>query len=352
MKEKTPYRIFICYAHEDEALAKDIFHHLKNDERLEPILDQVFIPGRRFREQIKNSIAHAHVFVPLLTPLSIKRGWVHQEIGFATAFNIPILPICKGSLPPGLIDEFQCIKWEERHSHVAQYLSWEHIDLLVHSAQEESPPLYECAELHSQRTKMMVDYAQGVLHLKYYGHVRQKGALSSFHIPNKPTYDHAWQERYGHSPKDEQLCRLLRKECQALTEHATREGFSLIIDPDLDFSWYGPGARPARLRSLLEFFQSVRGDNVKMRVAIDTAMPKEEHLTIVGDWFLAESVSASIGRGYQQTIFTRHAPTILTRIESFDEEINSLFSDQGVIPESSLDWAIEEIKGRLLKKNR
>jgi hypothetical protein len=113
MKANNPYRIFICYSHneKDETLAKEIYDYLDQDDRLQPIMDKGFIPGTRFRDQLEESIAHAHVFLPLFTPESIKKGWVQQEIGFATAHNIPVLPICKGSLPAGMAGELQCLQW-------------------------------------------------------------------------------------------------------------------------------------------------------------------------------------------------------------------------------------------------
>jgi hypothetical protein len=352
--------VFICYAREDEKLASQVFEHLKQQNNdtsdqeqtagsLDPIMDRGFLPGRPFREQIQRSIAHAHLFVPVVTPASTEKGWVHQEIGFATAHNIPVLPVCEGHLPKGMIEEFQCLRWEGGQGPVADFLCWKYIDDLVQSARENSRPMYECAELHVQRTMMMVEYAHGVLTLDRQGMVRQKGALSSFHIPDKPTSDPAWEARYGDRPKEEYLCRLLRRERQLLTEHARAKGFSIIIDPSLPYEDYGSEARKARLMSLLEFLHSVRGWEVPTKVALQSALPEEHNVTIVGDWFLAEAVSASIGKGYQQTIFTRHAPTILTRIEAFDEELNSILNQQGIPAESSLDKAITELEEIIAK---
>ena len=53
-------------------------------------------------------------------------------------------------------------------------------------------------------------------------------------------------------------------------------------------------------------------------------MDHSESLTILGDWFAAESVTARHGQGYLQTIFTRHAPSMLSRIEAFDAEFQEL----------------------------
>ena len=39
----------------------------------------------KLAQKIQTEIAHAHVFVPILTAHSHKAGWVHQEIGYALA---------------------------------------------------------------------------------------------------------------------------------------------------------------------------------------------------------------------------------------------------------------------------
>ena len=44
----------------------------------------------------------------------------------------------------------------------------------------------------------------------------------------------------------------------------------------------------------------------------------DENLIIVGDWFLVESFTPT-DEGYRHTTITSHAPTVLKRIEEFDE---------------------------------
>ncbi|MFO7620044.1 MAG: hypothetical protein R6W81_02100 [Bacteroidales bacterium] len=74
--------------------------------------------------------------------------------------------------------------------------------------------------------------------------------------------------------------------------------------------------------------------------------PKDaQHLTIVGDWFAAEAVSASMEKGIRQTIFTRHAPSVRRRIELFDEELECLLQEQGIAPEASRESAVLVLRG-------
>lgn len=66
----------------------------------------------------------------------------------------------------------------------------------------------------------------------------------------------------------------------------------------------------------------------KVRVVFRRAATPHS-LTIVGDWFMAESMAADINKGYRQTIFTRHAPSIRDRVRAFDQEFEELCQEPG-----------------------
>lgn len=343
------YRIFISYSHEDREIVKIIVKILE-ENGLTPLWDENFAFGHGFPEQIKNFIAHSHIFIPIITEASSKRGWVHQEIGYAMALNIPILPITLGQIPGEMLQDLIAVSWTDDLRKLKIQLSRKTFDNLVHKAQEKSLPLFECAEFHEDRTMMMANYAKRVLEIGFYGHVRQKGALSSFHIPDKPNSHPVWKQRYGSYKVSEYRSRLLREERIALENHAKESGCSLIINPYLSYDKYGNKARKVRLETLLEFLEKESIPKEKVKVAISKNIPTEKHLTIVGDWFMAESISGFLGKGYQQTIFTRHAPTIQKRIELFDQELENLLNNKKIPPESSLEIAIAEIK-KILEKS-
>ena len=79
----------------------------------------------------------------------------------------------------------------------------------------------------------------------------------------------------------------------------------------------------------------------KVIVAIDKNMKDQANMTIVGDWFSAESVSMTATR---QTNFTTHAPSINSRIELFDREVKDLLKRNGVSKKDSLKAAIKALK--------
>ena len=87
----------------------------------------------------------------------------------------------------------------------------------------------------------------------------------------------------------------------------------------------------------------------KCHVAICRSMGHGLSNTYVGDWFAAESVLAVLGKGYYQTIFTRHAALVRKRIEDFDSEFDELLELEGkrqgrrITPEDSRSYAMEVI---------
>jgi hypothetical protein len=343
LNAENQYRVFISYSHHDANLVGRIASILEG-HGLQPMLDTTFSSGHGFTGQIKNYIAHSHVFMPVITKESSIRGWVHQEIGYAMALNIPVLPISTGQMPGQMIQELQAVRWEEgkywRRANKSK-LSRKVFDSLVRRAQLESPALFECSQEQEERTSMMGSYAKRVLDLGAHGHVRQKGALSSFNIPDKPITHPDWKARYGARKSSDFLCRLLRNERLALEEHARECGCSLIIDPSLTYGKYGREARKTRLRELLAFLESMPDHLV--RVAINESMPVSGSITMIGNRFLAESRSAALGKGYQQTIFTRHAPSIQAKLDVFDRELNELVKGQRGGAAKSRKFAIEVI---------
>jgi len=81
----------------------------------------------------------------------------------------------------------------------------------------------------------------------------------------------------------------------------------------------------------------------KCQVAIRPTLGHGSSQTYVGNWFAAESTTAVIGKGYYQTIFTRHAPSVTERIANFDGEFKELLADKKLEPEKSRQHAIDEI---------
>ena len=90
-------------------------------------------------------------------------------------------------------------------------------------------------------------------------------------------------------------------------------------------------ARLARLHTLVEFLGS-SDDRVQV---VLSPQAREGSLTIVGDWFMAESLVPRPGEGYRQTVFSWHAPTVLDSLKRFDRQFESLMNQSRIKPHDS-----------------
>lgn len=348
------YRVFISYSHKNAAQASTVESILK-DKGFTVLKDSGIPGGISFHEEIKTMIAHAHVFVPIITGKSLKRGWVQQEIGYAIALHVPILPVSLGPMPEGFAQLFQAAYLpKKKNAHnprriLKKQLKKRVLKRLVEVDYQHSAPIYECARDNRERAEMFTRYSDRVRSMGYYGMVRQKGGLSSFHIPDLRPQHPEWLWRYGlenaeqpHRSKDAHYRRWLRQERRALEKHARRKGCKLIINPKLSYS--GPTSQYARLRILRSFLESMPSG--MCQVAIHENMNVDESTAILGDWYHAESVSGQLGQGYRQTIFTRHAPSVLQAVEEFDDEFNDHLHALGWRPNRSREAAIKELNGQ------
>jgi len=333
-----PFRVFIAYSHEDRQLAEQLVKTLQG-MGLEPMWDKDIRPGMPFTDAVKGMITYAHIFMPLITENSQHRPWVHQETGYAMALNIPILPLATGNLPGEMLTLLQAVIVKPDLSDLAERLQTANIPHVV------SPPplphsMIEVADWPERRTELMAQYANRVVEFGKYGRLRQRGALSSFCIPNKDVNDRIWTLRDGNNIRTTYSHHLSRQERIALEVHARACGCSLIIDPTIDFSERGATTTRARLSVLLEFLESMPDDKVKV---VMSPQAREGNLTIVGDWFVAESLVPR-PEGYRQTVFSWHAPTVLRWVSAFDQQFEELYAESGLGPNKSRRKAIEKIK--------
>lgn len=333
-------RVFISYSHEDQALIDKLVHVL-TENGLSVLYSKKLTVGEAFGEEIKRFIEHAHVFMPVLTESASKRGWVHQEIGYAMGLHIPVFPVTSQDIiHGGLLQHIQTIKLSDDPIILKNQLNEEAFKGLL--ARKKLPAIYQGASRPEQRTKMMKEYAENISNLGESGLVRQKGGLSSFHIPNKYIGHQVWKDRYLPGSRTDGHKELQRSERIALQVHADKKGSRLIINPVYGIKNRNKISANARLKTLIEFLEA---DLRNIVIAIQHSETKTESLTMVGDWFLAESVSYKEGDGFTHTFFTRNASEISARIQEFDEELTDLLDDLGWTELNSSDKAVAYLKG-------
>src|SRR2546426_2487399 len=342
----SKHRVFISYSHENRD-AFEVVRAALESRGLSPWSDRDLAAGSGFTEQIKTHIAHSHLFIPILTLESHARGWVHQEIGFAVAMKVPVVPICIGKLPDGMIQMSQAVVLNSPTESLEK-LDKVGLDELVSEAGLHWQPPSECAFYPEDRSLMLERYADEARKLVGPQCVRHMGGFSSFSLPDESSGHAYWTARYAGRPRTASASDLLRRERRALEAHARIGGFKLAVNIGLDIdAHYGNGAKHARLNILLDFLErlDIAPDLVQV-VLLENYPPHS--LIMVGDWFVAESRAGRFTRGFQQTLFTAHAPSVSRRLEDFDHDMRGLLEAQGT-PSDSRDWAIRRLREEVAK---
>jgi hypothetical protein len=204
--DRAAYRIFVSYSSEDRGLVQQIVRILRANN-LEPMWDEDFAFGQGFHQQIKTFIAHAHVFLSVLTKLADQRKWVHQEIGYAMALNIPVLPVAIGSLPGEMIDQIHGVSIaQDDVLQLSSRLTVDAVRALVDANAARNIALHTCADSPQSRATAIAQHCEDVLALRGFGKVRQKGGLTSFHIPSEMVQNRKWKERYDRDAYNYEHC--------------------------------------------------------------------------------------------------------------------------------------------------
>lgn len=78
------YRVFISHGWHDRWVAKQLARAVREDARAEPFIDIFDLKkGDRIEERIFEELPKCKELVALLTPWSVTRNWVWNEIGAA-----------------------------------------------------------------------------------------------------------------------------------------------------------------------------------------------------------------------------------------------------------------------------
>jgi hypothetical protein len=86
-------RIFLSYARDDYAFAHQLLSGLRNVE-VEGWMDHTDIAaGAAVGAAIRSAIQKSSAIVVLVSPSSLRSGWVNFEVGAAQALRKPIVPI-------------------------------------------------------------------------------------------------------------------------------------------------------------------------------------------------------------------------------------------------------------------
>jgi len=344
-----PYRVFVSYAHEDKDLVDPLVKVLEHEFKVTPVIDQHFAGGAPFSEKIRDGISHAHIFLPVMTKTYVGHPWVHHEAGYAIAMRIPVVPVAVKPVPfemepPAMLRDLQAVVYDPDLGLSASFVRKLGTAIKTRSQHVLGlSPNVTLARYPEVRTQLLADLTHEAIAEGAYDCLRQRGAFSSFCLPREGPAHKVWRERDGRVVRNEYMYLLLGWERRALDAYAAEHGANLILNPSQPLRRYGTKARRVRLGELLKYLNDLRSREVKnVRVVIDKRNGPS-NLTIVGDWFSAVSYTPSAG--YEDTVFTWHAPTVLRQINDFDDEFKALFGKAS--PEGSIESAAQQVQKEL-----
>lgn len=337
------FRAFISYSRKDFQLVQEVVQVLEAVP-LDTVWDRGIRPGTPFAEAIKEQVASAHLFIPILTKNSAQSSWVHQETGLAIGAGIPVLPIAFDIDDPGqMIAEIQVLKLEGGVGRLRQSLQEMDLQSIVAKPPRMLTTL-RTADYPEQRAEAMVQYARQHLELGQTGCVRQRAVFSSFSLPGRGSSDEEWKKYNPKHRTSEFLMDFLEQERELLVAHTLAGKCKLIINPFIE-SIRDSTVHEAHITQLLRFLNSNADDTVDIVVS---SKARKGNLTIVGDRFAAQAFLPRPGAGYGQTTFYTHGPTVYQLLVQFDDEFQRLISEKRLQEnESSRARAIHDLEDRL-----
>jgi|ERR1044071_12619 hypothetical protein len=330
------FRAFVSYSSSERDTAEGIVSILEKSG-LNVFWDRNLGPGESFPDEIRARISTSHVFVVVLGPSAESRAWLQQEVGYAIGVGVPIIPIVVGDLAPmAFLQPLQAIHITTSVSDASQVLSTNALAKRIEAAGKAGRASFESVYEPEARAQTIARYARAASE-RGGGRVLELAAMSTFALPDEPPDAPIWQQRDGNVQRSRFLHIQQYEERITLGDLARQFGCSLILDPYVPLTKYGPDARRIRLQTLLAF---IRDENAcpDLRIAI---RPRNDAVSfvIVDDWFCAESVTPMDGSGYRHTLFTSHAPTVLNRVSELEAALKkreTTRSDAALLIESEI----------------
>jgi hypothetical protein len=92
-KGKDNIRLFVSYAREDSAAAKELLSQLASQPNFHVFTTNKISAGEDWQSKIKKELSQSDYFLVLLSPTSLQSKWVQFELGAAWGLNKFIIPV-------------------------------------------------------------------------------------------------------------------------------------------------------------------------------------------------------------------------------------------------------------------
>lgn len=119
-----PYLIFLSHKAEVRGQVQNLKEGLESYGVEAFVAHSDIYPGAEWQEEILEVLEDMDAFVPILTKDFRDSEWTDQEVGYALAREVPIIPLIVGMNPYGFIGKYQGIKcsWKDAPMEIVKAL--------------------------------------------------------------------------------------------------------------------------------------------------------------------------------------------------------------------------------------
>jgi TIR domain len=115
-KDENAFRLFISHTHPNAPFAAEMKKYLSKFLIESFVAHNDIEPSEKWMRVIESSLLTCHAVVALVTPDFRQSQWCDQEVGFALARSMLVVPLMREVDPHGFLSEFQGVKLNE-HTH-------------------------------------------------------------------------------------------------------------------------------------------------------------------------------------------------------------------------------------------
>lgn len=199
---------------------------------------------------------------------------------------------------------------------------------------------------HSKRTEIIANESKELFEIYGGGVIRQRAVYSSFSIPNRGENEFVWRN-LASKHKDQ-----LKNERLWLERHVLNKYCKLIIKPMAVSRLRSKNPKELLVRlQILDEFLKTNLANVDVVTIPEKVLYGRKHLTIVGNWFFAESNDPR-SKGWENTSIS--SKEVDLKIKEFDSEFDQLLERKGISVFDAKQEALSEIDSmiKILKQKK
>jgi hypothetical protein len=106
-----PAPAFVSHSHIDLPIANEIASILRTFGFSGFLAHRDVEGGTEWREEIRQKLHEAPFLIAVVSPNFADSDWTDQEVGFALARSIPVIPVQAGKAPYGFLGHIQGVSW-------------------------------------------------------------------------------------------------------------------------------------------------------------------------------------------------------------------------------------------------